>query len=260
MHKNTNFQEAIIILKEKVKNFTNKCFFKGINSNDEIPDIFIIDPKNSNRQSKTKDIHGVIYDILLNNLDVWKKYPLRNSSVILTGDVKIAENFAKNGKGPYCKVFQVFPMYNSEIVIAPENDIWYSFRKGLGILGLKNDKAVLHNFNRIMEDILKSYNEEKQKLTFDSIKSTLQKISKETKDTPKYLDFETDIVYNKLFEINSQPLETLNNIFDPELNGFKIKKFDENFSLENTKSEVWTDSICLLINIESVEKIMSKLK
>lgn len=258
MHKNINFNQALSFLNEKVhkKDIT---FYKGINSSTEIKDFVLIDPKNSTRESKTKELHGDIYNILLNNLKNWQKYPLRKNSIIFTDKQSIAENFSKNGSGSYGKIFQVFPIHNAEIVVSPEYDIWYSFKKGLAEIGLRGTSASLIEFNSILDNILADYNTQYPSWDYKSIVDSLQLFIEKNNQPSKQLEFQSQIVHKKLLEKKLDAEQILNEIFNPELNGFEMKKFDVNFSIESSEIELWTDSTCLLINIDLVEQVLSKL-
>ncbi len=258
MDKNTNFKEAMAFLEKKVKIYDN-FFYKGINSDFEIPDIILKDPNSSVRKSKTQDIHGNIYDLLLNNLPSWREYPRRNKSIIMTDSLDIAKSFANKDKGIYKKTFQVFPKYNSKIVVAPESDIWFSFMNGLGMLGLKGEKAKLQNFNRYLVEILKSNLVDEDIWTYESILSSLRALFKTAPYSINQLCFESKILFGKLKEFNKTPEEIFDNLLSPNLNGFEIKKFNKSYELDNSNVELWTNAKYLLVNIEKVDEILSEL-
>lgn len=228
--------------------------YKGISSGNVIGDILLTDPKTNLRPSKTAKEHGNIYNLILNNQEKWKDLPLRQHSVIMTGKREIASSFAFNGGNSHGKIFLVFPDYDSRLVVCPENDIWYSFTKGLSLIGLRGKNNDLTYFNRFLSEIFTAFEIVNPDLSYKNFIENIDNIRENELKLKKRLSSEAEIILNKIMKSAIDAENLIEQVFDPEINDFAILNYNTELSLDKDKSEIWTDANCILVE----EKIFTE--
>jgi len=253
LYKDIEFNAANIFLRTEVEQIPNIFLFKGITSDSAISDYLLTDLENFSRPSKTAKKNGNLYNLLLNNLDNWKKYPLREKSIILTDSQNIAKSFSTTVDEKYGKTFYVFPRQNSSIVLSPNDDIWYSFRRGLTEIGLRGNDADLILFNDLFYEIFSSCNIVDFDQNFELFIEHLNSLIKGEIKPQSHLNFKSQLLYEKLVNLNLDAKELLENVFDPDSNGFEIKQYNKEFALGNRNIEMWTNEQCLLINVDKFD-------
>jgi hypothetical protein len=253
-----------------VKNFLESEFtknhlpevklYKGICSNSHINDYLMSSTKQFERPSKTESKNGNSYNLLFNNLTNWSKLPLRKKSIIITNNLETAKAFAyKNALANNLngKVFRVFPKSDAELVVCPKSDIWYSFTKGLGLIGLRGGGIDLVELNSTLAEIADSIEVQDFDDNWENFTSTISKIQNKNSKMAKQLSFRSQLVYDWIIK---QPIDVLlkfDEIFDPFLNGFQVISFNDIKPFnDNSNNEIWTDSDTLLINVEKVNDII----
>ena len=166
------------------------------------------------------------YTLLMDNLPSWKKYPLRSRSIICSTEEGSAES--------YGTLYVVIPYDNTNVGIAPDGDIWYSFKMG-----------ILNDFNEFLGSIFRMYRFKVGKNDYKSLKRALIEINKSgeaNKDKFGIFDKDKDVMKN------------LDKIMSPEYNGFKrgIKNMSDN-------NEIWIQGKSILVNEEIFWGIMEDI-
>ena len=258
MYKDIDLTSAKKVLGKQFFNFdfTDFGFYKGITSESNISDFLLFEPENEIRGSKTVHEHGNLYNLLLNELDCWSTIPLRKNSIIFSNNYKTAESFS-NQNGKNGKLFKVFFKTESPLVISPKSDIWYSFQKGLSILGLRGKNSNLTFFNTVFKEIFESCNIENYDTDFDYFVSNLKKISTEKIIPAKNLDFEATIVYKWVLSQNKSVLDSLEEVFNPYTNKFQIVGYNQSLNFnKNCNNEIWSDSKALLVAVDKLPELI----
>lgn len=229
------------------------CFYKGISSKSEISD-FLFTDYSLERESKTVNIHGDIYNLLLNNLPSWKALPKRSKSIIFTDSIHTATTFAEDPKDKYGKVFLVLPKFNASIVSSPSDDIWYSFTTGLSKLKLRGQNGNLPVFNKTILEILKIADLKSSVSDYKSLLNALSSI-KESKTRISGMNFQNSLVLNSIKSYSGGIEDMLDDYFSPENNKFNIEKYNPFLQCKSKNLELWTDSDAVLINIKLLDQI-----
>jgi len=183
-----------------------------------------------------------IYNLLLSNLPSWKKYPIRNKSLVCTTNkMKAAGGYG----GDY--YFTVYPYDGTLIGIAPEYDIWESFRKVI---------QPLDSLNYYLNDLIynatgKGYDEGEPR-TYRELLDTLSKVD----EYKEMVDDFWEHFHNKLVKFftekipysntkNKKLIDLLNKALSPEYNNFELRKVGEG-SL-NSDHELWFEGQAILL-------------
>jgi hypothetical protein len=182
---------------------------------------------------KRESMHSHQYHmILIDNSKYWKDYPKRTRSIICSTDKSIKARFEYDEE---FELYQVVPKLNARIAICPEEDMWYSFKTGFKII----NKMVKDSDFKI--DDIESFNDAIDTMSdgvmaFKYIKQSIVEapINKKQKE------------YIKKYNCNNL-YELIDYCLSPELNGFKLTTYNDNFKLSG-KHEVWTDADSLMIN------------
>lgn len=237
-----------------------------------------INPSNYTRTS-TGDVKNH-YTLLIDNLPGWSEYPKRSKSVICTMDSSVAKG--------YGNLYVVIPFDDEKIGIAPEGDVWNSFQKGieknLDFLNLHSDS--LPNVNTMLDLFYVFLKEGEVDGLDDSEFSILWKqigeisnnfdevyrnMKRFQSDMEYRLDFDLDRYYKQVFKSGLESAEVIkeNDInlkekirkaFDPDLNGFKLKRYNKPFYTNKDNNEVWTSGRCLLIAQEHYKSFIQKVR
>jgi len=193
---------------------------------------FLTNPKNfGERKSPFADEN--YYNLLLSNLPAWSQYPKRNKSVICTTDY---ENASNRGRGI---AHYVLPVDGAKIGVCPRDDIWDGFRDAFeGWYDLSDLNDTIYSLFRDNGIFRK-----RSQVDFSSfVKDCLEL------DKIKNLDPDDYNIFSEYIEGDIPFIKYLNDILDPEKNGFKLVNVGENMGGDN---EVWTDSPCILIDTSS---------
>ncbi len=204
-------------------NYTKSKILSIYNNSSEIKKIYrgLIDENDSKIKYKIidpKDFNRTskntsnYYTLFMDNNVLWQNYPKRSKSLICTTNFFTADTY---GEG---NIFLVIPLdKTAKFGICPEEDLWYSF-KGVD-LEILNDKL---KRLRISE---KSYTE---------MINDIQKLpNKKIKD---------------IFDLDTL---NLSEILNPRINRFKINNYNDIDTNLYRNNEVWTDSECILIRVNS---------
>ncbi len=245
--------------------FTNNLIpevklFKGISSSSQINDYLMSSTKKFERPSKTQSKNGNSYNLLLNNLSNWSDMPLRKESIIITNNLEIARSFAfKNAAVDNLngKVFRVIPKKDSKLVVCPKSDIWYSFTKGLGVIGLRGVGIDLIEFNRNLAEIACSIIVQDFDNNWEQFTNTILSIQSKKYKINTKLSFRSQLVFDWIIKQPINIILKFEEIFDPVLNDFEVTNFNTNITFDDySNNEIWTDSDALLINLEKANGII----
>jgi hypothetical protein len=257
-------EEAWKIINEKCKKSINSTpIYRGISLSHK-RNAFFIQPSKYERTSFFAD-HN-IYTLLFDNLSSWKKFPKRSRSIICSTDRGIADSY---GSG---QVYRVYPFDGSNIGVCPDNDIWNSFFDDqtdfnsftLDSFIINTVIGFIRSVNRVYDEVYEKdlINTKKlydKNLTFNELKDIFSKVEKYIEDTIKgdikdknqafhhFMDvnvIDTDTIFFPVFEKNLSFIKTLETIFDPIKNRFKLIKAGSEIGYDR---EVWTDGDSVLI-------------
>jgi len=268
----TDYSQAV----EKFKN--NQRIYRGVRGY-EGP--YFIKIPGVRKSQNTKNAYTRLFSSLLPS---WSKYPPRNKSFICTTDLSITKSYILEDdftKGQYI----VLPKNNAKIGVCPSTDIWYSFPllendyslytleninfriyEFIKIVSLEN-KNIPHDLSDIIkmflydsDESIKSYFKMLAKYTEKNIDKIIKKIEEEDREYRISLFTKTIIRdMNELKNIKDpyNLLTMLDRILDPKRNKFRLTTIN-NFKLteeENKRGrEVWTDSPCLFISLNYLQK------
>jgi len=129
--------------------------------------------------------------LLMDNLPSWKKYPKRSRSIICS----TSEVTSKS----YGTLYIVIPYDNTNIGIAPDDDIWFSFKE-----------FVVNDFNAFLAGVFIKYQLKVRETSFDDLKNALIQLNQSgvvnydrfgvfstDHDVMKYMDKIMSPIYNK---------------------------------------------------------------
>ncbi len=185
------------------------------------------------------------YNYIIDESVLWNKYPKRSKSIF-------AVPYNINNKTTlYGHKYVVIPFDNANIGICSKEDLWYSFEKIY-----KEMKVNLLELDNILESYKLNYK------NLSEFKIQLNKLKDKNED--EYLNY-NEKVLGKLFKLskanNLDNFKMLELLMDPKDNGFKKIKYDGNYNdIKNITGEVWTDSDCIIVKYELIEKLMNKIQ
>jgi len=206
-----------------------------------------INPKASNSPRKSAFNNTNYYTILFDNLPSWKNYPKRSESIICTNDKSNAADRTQPAGSKHYYI--VIPLQNAKIAICPEDDIWFSFNTQiLKYMGYSD------NLSDFMIDVFFDADKYNYKMseTYKSIKKYFNLIDN---DSGNNLRFIKDTLLKDKLENGYNMLDIMNDILDPNKNGFELKKVTENMILPSDSREIWTSDKCLLIRNDIFKKM-----
>jgi hypothetical protein len=259
----TNYQkltidECIIQLIESYKQTTlvSLTLYKGINR-EGLDDFCFLDPNIFIRHSKTLNVNGNAYNLLLNNLNSWKYFPIRENSIITSSNITTAQAFAQD-KG---KTYVVLPKYNIPIAIAPSSDIWFAFRLGLGQLSLRGNFDLV-SFNRFLNEIIKAAQiPQNYDSTWELFVFYLEKLANEEIKPLSRIEFEAQLLLDALIRNKSDIIEYIDKAFSPSFNNIWLKHYNsELMAKAYPNNEIWIQSPCLLIENKKYFEILPLLE
>lgn len=193
------------------------------------------------------------YTLIIDNSPKWKRYPQRSKSIICS---------TRSGG------FYVFPEDKSRIGVCPSYDFWPSF-EGSGIWDLDGLNISLMELATITARIKPTWDSSigEVKDTFDKIdfektknhNAFMTKLHEESQDggVGSFMsDSSNEFLFSYVKDINTKLLPYIENLLDPNKNGFKIKFPGSNIPGEK---EVWTDGKAILVNHRHMETFMNEL-
>ena len=227
------------IILDKYKRHPDNKIYRGLRIS---PNYQFTNPaKGAPRYSKGKV--GNYYTLLMDNLPNWKAYPKRSRSIICTNTFGDAAT--------YGDVYVVFPFNNAKFGVAPESDIWLSFKPNINnlrtfVIDLKDMlNATTHgvaNFDKDWNRLTKSFKQSEERIKNNMIDSiTLNKFKQSIK---KWV---VDVANGKTY------INTFMNYMSPSKNGFLLTK-DPMSSPK--RRELWTDSKCVLVYEQLANQLM----
>lgn len=188
--------------------------------------IILTDPNKKQRKSaNTKNY----YTLLFSNLPSWVNFPRRDHSLICSTSQYKAWGYGQN-------LFLVLPFNNAVFGICPSQDIWDSKSKYIkGDLGFWASRMNMYGFDdREYHNLIKE----------------IYKIYKESKSELRSIPFSSAFIKNISKSTNANEAEQLiSKMLSPKSFGFKTANISN--LPRYTNREVWTNSKCYLINIES---------
>ena len=159
-------QRGKTISKIKAEELLNTKHSKAFNSKTPIyrgvhgyGDYVYIDPSKAKSPRVSANTYNY-YTLIMDNSNVWKKYPKRSHSLICSTDERYASDF---GDG---ETYSIFPQNNASIGVCPGSDIW-----GAGFYKDHNFGTIVDHINAIInKDVIKV-----DKADYDSEKTILEK-------------------------------------------------------------------------------------
>ena len=189
------------------------------------------------------------YNLLLNNLPSWNKMPDRD--IICTFERLEAETRAAGEGGAYF----VLPQNGAKIGICPREDIWWSFDSHARIENLDRLNNELFNIN-LLDGSTDDKIAHKDWKLFLKLADKLDEYKKhDSFPFPLKSEIQRSIFSDYLTN-NKDFISFLDDLLDPRKNGFKVKSVG-NFR-NNGKSEVWTDSTCLMIRLDRIYEVKNE--
>jgi hypothetical protein len=237
--------------KKGIEKFVTQIFpfYRGIPNTHEL---LYINPSQHQRTPTVKIMGTDFYTNLIDNDPMWEEYPRRTYSVIFSNSKRIAEK--------YINPYLVFPLNDAKLGICPKSDIFISWKF------LNINQSIIIVFNKIINAMLsikglpeefreelKNYIEMTTILDIESFTNIIKKIvNLGYGKNIKNLDIIKKIDFNK--DIESQ----IKDLFSPETNGFEImdiktavNEFKNKNISPNYANEIWTESPCYLVKIDS---------
>ncbi len=238
--------------------FWNDIFYKGIISENPISDILIYRKENCYRQSKTLELHGNLYNMLLNELPSWQKFPLRKESIIFTNSENTARFFSipqLKGNMKFGKLFHVIPLRKAIVITSSKNDLWYSFNKFFADIGIRKLSYSLIDFNQAFSLIARNFDFPEYDTSLSNFEILIQLIRNGLGNIN--LDIDTNIIYRDILSSDNY-INDLNIKFSPENNNFQAHT-ESSFKKLETDRELWTDGDCILIAKDCFKDIITSL-
>jgi len=190
------------------------------------------------------------YTLIIDNSPKWKRYPKRSKSIICTT------------RG---KAFYVFPEDKSRIGVCPSYDFWPSFT-GSGIWDMDGFNMALMELAQSSLGI-KSWDDSIGKIRsvfsmideakIDDHEGFMAKLNRGNDAWgPFYGDSGNEFLFQYTRERDTKLDPYIENLLDPNKNGFKIKFAGSKIMGEK---EVWTEGKSILVNHRSMEPFMNEI-
>jgi hypothetical protein len=234
--RSVTYEQALDFIKKNCQDAVNSWrkgykIFRGVSS--PYGEYGIIKPTTERPSANTYNF----YTLIINNDPSWKQFPKRQ--VICTTDPQTADG--------YGNIYLVLPVDGAKIGICKTNDIWDS-------LTYKNLWAddINDEIYRIIRDKEKLIPKNIQ-TDFKFFKKTMSEMTRD-KLKEKPLD-KRNVIYSDFIDSNYKNLYDflVKEAFTPVRNQFKVQNI-KNFSIKGF-NEVWTDSECVLIDIDRIDGI-----
>ena len=190
------------------------------------------------------------YTLLMSNDPLWSAFPKRSESIICTTST--------GGASSYGIVYAVIPPDSFKFGVVPAADLWDGFDTIDRIAGSYG----MDTFNRQLRNIIFTiYSDEGPSIvkTYQGLRTALESI---TYKTIASVNFDSNS--NKLYSYIESKLNSNRNsnaydiimqeLLNPSKNGFWTLTSHSEFSkLPTGSSELWTDSTCVLINLDNID-------
>lgn len=221
---------------------TIKWLFRGIKRSDDV----IITTPTGNRKSAYAKTN--FYTLIFNNDPSWSKFPKRE--IICTYDKTYTE--------AYGDTYIVLPENNTSMGVCSSYDIFLSFTNTIKKNFPKNTPLDINSFMMDLYMFLNQYffksDSSSPLKTYQQLKVSCDNLWKWSKNNDiNTLDYvENNIFFqnwDKIVASNMTLWEYIIDTLDPNKNNFKLQKISNNFVPNNTDSEVWIDTPCLLIRL-----------
>lgn len=178
------------------------------------------------------------YTLIMDNSNVWKKYPERSHSLICSTDERYASDF---GDG---ETYSIFPQNNASIGVCPGSDIW-----GAGFYKDHNFGTIVDHINAIINtDVIKAAkaddNYENMVKVFKLIDKKQTEVHVEMK---KYYGSSNEF-FDDFLNSGKTFLNFIEYILNPDRCGFTLVKAGDSIPKDR---EVWMSQPCVMVkNIE----------
>ncbi len=218
---------------EKYKN--NIRIYRSITPSEAVGDILVSDPTKSERRSLQGKNY---YTWLIDNSEYWQDYPKRSKSLICSSSPNSFNT----------RLYVVLPFGNPTIGICLEDDIWTSFKEALDNFGVHT----MARFEYIIDSLIMSQEDTDYKTTFSNKEEFFDKLKSLKRPEPELTTL-YPFVLDNIFVKHRNPLEQIQYLLNPKLNGFK-KKSLSSYDLQDTDQEVWFSAPAVLIKQEILDK------
>ena len=167
---------------------------------------------------------GNWHNLLISNLDSWRKYPRRNKSMIVSGWDRA---YGHGGTDLYL----VIPFDTTKLGVCRGNDFWEAFNVW------EEKRLYIPDWvKRVIDELIRQSG-----VQFSNDDSW--------EDLLPYLDKKYDKVFFDEYNVNKTLLENLNKFLDPKKNQFNLETFKNVSKLEEEKCrECWFEDDAILIS------------
>jgi hypothetical protein len=207
------------------------------------------DPKKGKpRISRNTSNH---YTLIVDNSPKWKRYPPRSQSIICS---------TRSG------MFYVFPENKSRIGVCPSYDFWPSFT-GSGIwdmdgFNISLSELAYHSigkegpWDRSYDEVIGVFADIDAEKMRDP-DAFVEKMKKQSSRHGSFMsDSSNEFLFQYIRDSSARLYPYIENLLDPNKNGFKIKFPGSNIPGEK---EVWTDGKAILVNHRFMETFMNEI-
>ena len=218
---------------DAIKGFDKKqgILYRGVMDSKHIP-YSIIDPTKGRLRRSANTSNE--YTLLMDNLPEWKDYPKRSRSLICTTDKWYADGFGD------LKI--VLPVNGAKLGVCTSEDLWDSFM----LIFPELRASEMDSFNRRLQEIIGD--------DFDKNWTTLRKqINKFDKGE---VDFYVSGQWQTLIDKHGSLMKALRYLLDPKNNEFYLSQIGNDLP---RSGEVWTDSPCLLVTVDTPNDVIEKI-
>ena len=220
-------------------------FFRGDNASDPY---LIIDPSLNKRTSPNASNN--YYNIFLSNNEKWKIYPPREYSVVGSTAEGKAENYHNS-------LYILIPLKKStKIAVAPGSDLWLSFSsvawKNMGNLDEFTSELEVFFDKLLKKKVITKVPSDND---YKELKDTLKSI------TPEIYKEHATSYFKKLFKIpdGKTMYDVVTDMLSPDENNFKLIDTLDFFNKPPSRSEVWTDKKCVMIEANHIDELKKKV-
>ncbi|MCK5017252.1 MAG: hypothetical protein KAS32_09275 [Candidatus Peribacteraceae bacterium] len=225
---------------DALNSFTKgNILYRGIDGKRQDTQALYIEPKKYTRESRNTTN---TYTLVMDNAPKWRSYPKRSQSIICSTSEETARGFGF--------LFYVFPKDGAKYGVAPEEDLWWSFKPTVGVPLDDFNDAIEHWLSKNLLNIHDFADFKTYKDLIKKFKEVDNAIKKDSIDNLILAD-----IWEPLINYNGDLLSLVQEVFDPKKNGFKVTK-----SLNGLpkNKEVWTDQPSVLIYDEAITKNWNK--
>jgi hypothetical protein len=225
---NVPVDDAIKLIKQHCKSalsaYKSKAMvFRGLES-DWTSFSKFVQPSKFNRVSANTNN---IYTLILDNANLWAKYPKRSKSIICSTDPSRADS--------YGHLYIVFPKDGYKFGVCPKSDIWESFGKTIGYAQVFNS-----DFARYVREMGIDFKDN----TIEDLKFMCKQLDLAIKNDPDALDYDS---FEWKRNYAGDFMKLLEMLLNPNKNGFKVSNNIKDLP-HSGSHEVWTDSDCYLMS------------